>query len=72
MLVVCYGLGMAATLSGAGLVLVKVRRRLERRRSEGVTTHPRIAPLLRALPVATALIVLVTGVALTARGVAKI
>ena len=69
-LVVCYGLGMAATLSGAGLLLVKVRGRLERRHATAGSS--RLMPLLAALPVATALIVCAVGLALTARGVAKI
>jgi len=69
-LVVCYGLGMAATLSGAGLLLVKLRARLERRRAGAAPS--RLVPLFAALPVATALIVCAVGIGLTARGVAKI
>ena len=64
-LVLGYGLGMAAALSAAGLLLVKVRGRLDR-----YANHPRLAGadrLLAALPVLTAVLVLTVGVGLTLR-----
>ncbi|GAA0898668.1 High-affinity nickel-transporter [Pseudonocardia zijingensis] len=65
-LVLCYGLGMAATLTAAGLLLVGLRDRLERirvperlrRRAAGRT------------PVLTAALVLVVGLGIAVRGLA--
>jgi len=68
-LVLAYGAGMAATLTAVGLALVTMRGRLGRRSAD-----VRGARLLRrfavAAPVATAALVLVVGLALTARGLA--
>lgn len=62
-LVVAYGLGMAATLTGAGLLLSRARRSLDRHRH---------AVLERLLPVATASVVVLVGLTLAARGAAVI
>jgi len=64
-LVLGYGLGMAGALSAAGLLLVKLRGRLDR-----YANSPRLAradKLLAALPVLTALLVLAVGSGLVLR-----
>jgi len=64
-LVLGYGLGMAGALSAAGLLLVKLRGRLDR-----YADSPRLARadrLLAALPVLTALLVLAVGSGLVLR-----
>ncbi|GIH09499.1 hypothetical protein Rhe02_75660 [Rhizocola hellebori] len=60
MLVLAYGLGMAATLTAAGLVLLKVRDRISHR----FQVLTRLAP---AAPYATGALVLVVGFGLAAR-----
>ena len=66
-LVVAYGIGMAATLTGAGLVLVRARSLIERRMG---SRHPgRLAGLTAALPTVTAAVIVAAGVFLAARGV---
>ena len=66
-LVLAYGLGMAGTLTAVGLLLVRLRGRLEarydRRESRWFTR------LALAAPVVTASLVLVVGLALVTRGV---
>jgi ABC-type nickel/cobalt efflux system permease component RcnA len=65
-LVLSYGLGMAATLTAAGLLLVGLRDRLDRVRiSDGL--RRRTARLAAATPVLTALLVLVVGLGLAVR-----
>ena len=59
LLVLGYGLGMAATLTGAGLLLVRARRTLDRRPGWLLT---------RLLPVGTASVVVLVGLTLAARG----
>lgn len=62
-LVLCYALGMAATLTAAGLLLVSVRDRLARTdRLRAWRAGGR--RLAGALPVATAVLVLVVGLGL--------
>ncbi len=65
-LVLSYGLGMAGTLTAAGLLLVGLRDRLDR-----VTFSDRLrrrsARLVAATPALTALLVLVVGLGLAAR-----
>jgi nickel/cobalt transporter (NicO) family protein len=70
-LVVAYGLGMAATLTGAGLMLVRARSAFDRKASES-TRSTGLLVVARALPLATASIIVVVGVFLAARGAAKI
>ena len=67
LLIAAYGLGMGATLAGAGLLLVKIRARLERNPSKRWAS--RTAALV---PILAACIVLVLGIATAARGLAKI
>jgi ABC-type nickel/cobalt efflux system permease component RcnA len=69
LLVVAYGLGMAATLTAVGLALVRLRDRVsDRLPTNRATTLLRF--LSRAAPLVTASMVLVVGLALVVRGVA--
>lgn len=64
-LVLAYGLGMAATLVGAGWLLVHARTGLERRAvARGWTRWEQLA---RALPLATACLIVIGGVVMAAR-----
>ena len=69
-LVVAYGLGMAVTLTVAGLLLVRLRGRLDQRaaRAERSGIRSRLTALSLALPVLTASLVLLVGLALALRG----
>ena len=60
-LIVAFSLGLACTITGIGLVAVLARRVFARASFEG--------RLVRALPAASALVILLVGVALTARAV---
>ena len=64
-LVLAYGLGMAATLTGAGLLLVRARGAIERRMARMRTA--RLAWLTHALPLATATAITAGGLFLAAR-----
>ncbi|MGR8012142.1 nickel/cobalt transporter [Streptomyces hypolithicus] len=71
LLVLAYGVGMAVTLTLAGLVLVRLRDRIE----AGLRTAPAarwtsLKRLARCGPVATSGLVLLVGIGLTARAVA--
>ncbi len=66
-LVLGYGLGMAGALSLAGLLLVRLRGRLDR--FAGSPRLARAERLLTLLPVLTALLVLAVGVGLTLRAI---
>ncbi|MDQ3988731.1 MAG: High-affinity nickel-transporter [Actinomycetota bacterium] len=68
-LVLGYGIGMAATLTAVGLLLVRLRDQLEHRLAHG-WSNERLARLAAAMPVLTAVLVLVVGLGLAARGVA--
>jgi ABC-type nickel/cobalt efflux system permease component RcnA len=64
-LVVCYGLGMAVTLTAAGLLLIRAQAVLDRRG----WTLGRGQALGRLLPVLTAAVVVLVGFGLVTRGV---
>ena len=64
-LVVVYGLGMAITLTAAGLLLVRAQAAMDRR---GLT-NGRLRRVVRLVPVLTAAVVLLLGVVLVVRGV---
>jgi len=64
-LVVVYGLGMAITLTAAGLLLVRAQAALDRR---GLTGG-RVRRFVRLVPVLTAAVVLLLGLVLAARGI---
>ncbi|MGW3398744.1 HoxN/HupN/NixA family nickel/cobalt transporter [Streptomyces hydrogenans] len=69
LLVLAYGLGMAATLTLAGLLLLHVKHRIKK-----VGDHPRLRRLVgtasRVGPVATSALVVVVGLGLAARALA--
>ena len=69
-LVVVYGMGMAATLTGAGLLLVRARALLDRRSRQ--PRRPRLASLARLLPVASSSVIVVMGLFVAARGAAQV
>jgi nickel/cobalt transporter (NicO) family protein len=66
LLVTAYGIGMAATLTGAGLLLVRARSAVDRWSARG--RGERLAGLGRLLPIGTATVIVLVGVFLTARG----
>jgi nickel/cobalt exporter len=69
MLVLGYGLGMAATLTLAGLLLVRVRDRIQRRAGRGWPRTSAIARRWTAIsPYAMALFVLAVGTGIALRG----
>ena len=67
-LVLAYGLGMAATLTAVGLILVRLRGRLDRRVHD-LRRRRWLTGLAAAVPALTASLVLVVGLALAARGI---
>jgi nickel/cobalt transporter (NicO) family protein len=67
-LVALYGLGMAAALMSAGLLLVRAQRWLER----NWYARPRTALLLRYLPAVTALLLVGGGLSVILRGAAQL
>ena len=75
LLVVVYGAGMAATLTGAGLLLLALQRRMARRATD-TGLAPRLSRLAgrlnAATPAATAGLVLVVGAGLAVRAAAGI
>jgi nickel/cobalt exporter len=75
LLVVAYGVGMAATLTGAGLLLLALQRRLSRVDGRGRLTA-RVSRILArvnaATPAATATLVLLVGAGLAARAAAAV
>jgi ABC-type nickel/cobalt efflux system permease component RcnA len=70
-LVVAYGLGMAVTLTAAGLLLVRARRVLDVRAARRVGDG-RLAAVVRVLPLATSSLIVVVGLYLAARGAAQL
>ena len=74
LLVLAYGAGMALTLTGAGLLLVRVRAVLDRRGAAGVRARPGLglARLSRALPFASAATIVVVGLFLAVQGASAI
>ena len=70
-LVSAYGLGMAATLIGAGLVLLRAREALERR-ARAARSHPVLASASRMIPTFTGSLIVAGGVYLATRGVVQI
>ena len=69
-LVIAYGLGMAITLTLAGLLLVRLRGRLDQRAARAERTRARsmLAAISAALPTLTAMLVLLVGLGLALRG----
>jgi ABC-type nickel/cobalt efflux system permease component RcnA len=69
-LVVAYGLGMAATLTGVGLLLAHLRTRMDRRLH--LPTGSLLARLGRLVPAVTASVIVVVGLTLAASGAAQL
>ncbi|MFJ1958160.1 nickel/cobalt transporter [Streptomyces microflavus] len=68
LLVIGYGLGMAATLTLAGLLLVRLRERIENHdRARTLRHNPLLRKLARTGPVITSLLVVAVGLGLTLR-----
>ncbi|MEU5285605.1 nickel transporter [Streptomyces sp. CA-278952] len=68
LLVIGYGLGMAATLTLAGLLLVRLRERIESHdRTRTLRHNPLLRKLARTGPVITSLLVVAVGLGLTLR-----
>jgi ABC-type nickel/cobalt efflux system permease component RcnA len=63
-LVIAYGIGMAGTLTGAGVLLLRARGVLDRGRGR----FQSLARVAGALPLATSSVIVALGVALAARG----
>jgi nickel/cobalt transporter (NicO) family protein len=69
-LVLAYGVGMAATLTGVGLLLAHLRTRVDRRLA--LPAGSLLARAGRLLPVAAASVIVAVGLALAARGAAQL
>jgi nickel/cobalt transporter (NicO) family protein len=63
-LILAFSAGLALSITGVGLVAVLAKRRFARARFDGL--------LMRALPAVSALVILVAGVAMTARALPKV
>ncbi len=70
-LVLAYGVGMALTLTGAGLLLLKTRGALERR-ARTSTWRDRLLVVDRVLPTVTGAVIVVVGTVLAAQAFTKI
>jgi len=70
-LVVAYGMGMAVTLTAAGILLVRARGALDRRAARRARPS-RFGDLARVLPVATSSLIVVVGLYLAARGAVQL
>jgi cytochrome c biogenesis protein CcdA len=69
-LVVAYGLGMAATLTGTGLLLARLRDRMDRRlRLPGGSLAARLG---RLVPAVSASVIVLVGVALAVNGAVQL
>jgi nickel/cobalt exporter len=69
-LVLAYGLGMAATLTGVGLLLAHLRARMDRRLH--LPAGSLLSRLGRLLPAVTASLIVVVGLAVAATGAARL
>jgi ABC-type nickel/cobalt efflux system permease component RcnA len=69
-LVLAYGVGMAATLTGVGLLLAKLRTRMDRRLD--LRAGSPLARLAGLLPAATASVIVLAGLVLAAQGAARL
>lgn len=70
-LVIAYGAGMAATLTGAGLLVLHARDALDRR-FVGLRSSRLAAMAGRLVPVGTAVVIVGVGAYLSLRGLAQI
>jgi ABC-type nickel/cobalt efflux system permease component RcnA len=69
-LVLAYGIGMAATLTGVGLLLAQLRTRMDRRL--GAPSGSLVARLGRLLPAVTASVIVLVGLGLALQGAARL
>jgi nickel/cobalt exporter len=69
-LVLAYGLGMAATLTGIGLLLARLRSGIDRRLR--LPAGSRVSRLGRLLPAVTASVIVLVGLAVAVQGAARI
>jgi nickel/cobalt transporter (NicO) family protein len=69
-LVLAYGLGMAATLTGVGLLLARLRASMDRRLQ--LPAGPLLTRLGRLLPAATASVIVLAGLALAIQGASRL
>jgi len=69
-LVLAYGLGMAATLTGIGLLLARLRTRMDRQLHLPAGSLP--ARVSRLLPAATATVIVVVGLGLALQGATRL
>jgi nickel/cobalt transporter (NicO) family protein len=69
-LVLAYGVGMAATLTGVGLLLAHLRTRIDRRLR--LPAGGLLARLGRLLPAAAAAVIVLVGIGLAAQGAAQL
>jgi len=69
-LVLAYGAGMAATLTGIGLLLAHLRNRMDRRLQ--LPTGSLLARLGRLLPAVTASVIVLVGLGLALQGAARL
>ena len=69
-LVLAYGVGMAATLTGVGLLLAHLRTRMDRRLH--LPAGSLLARLRRLLPAVTASVIVLVGLGLAAQGAAQL
>ena len=73
LLVIAYGVGMAGTLTLAGMLLVRVRDRYQKRSGERLGKAQRVAKVwTRIAPFATATLVVIVGVGLALRSIALV
>jgi nickel/cobalt exporter len=70
-LVVAYGVGMAATLVGAGYVLVRLRTRLDRTTADGPRWRV-VQRVVRRLPILTSTLIIIGGLVIAVRSVATL
>ena len=64
MLILAFSAGLALSITGVGLIAVLAKRRFARASFDSL--------LIRALPAVSALVILVAGVAMTARALPKV
>jgi nickel/cobalt exporter len=69
-LVLAYGAGMAATLTGIGLLLAHLRNRMDRRLR--LPAGSLVARLGRLLPAVTASVIVLVGLGLALQGAARL
>ena len=69
-LVLAYGLGMAATLTGIGLLLARLRSGIDRRLR--LPAGSRVSRLGRLLPAVTASVIVLVGLGLALQGAARL